>query len=159
MIFLFKNKRCYFVWHSNHLSYPFWGYAADMHISKTNIKINYLNLNPEGENVTINDLITYSITAVAVRTKARVLNVLIRSVCSLGRDRRNYGAVRVVKMKTFLRQLSIIIYGKIHRTFNSCVTFFKSNLLLLSVCRAKHINETGYNIFIFYVENQSCKSY
>ena len=37
--------------------------------------------------------------------------------------------------------------------------FPSSNLLLLLKYRAKHINETGLKIFIFKLENHSCKPY
>ena len=40
----------------------------------------------------------------------------------------------------------------------SCFYFFFF-LCISTLCRAKHINKTGCNIFNFYVENQSCNPY
>ena len=39
------------------------------------------------------------------------------------------------------------------------IIIFSSNLLLLLKYRAKHINEAGWKIFIFNLENQSCNPY
>ena len=57
------------------------------------------------------------------------------------------------------RTLRTLIYGNISRTFDSKDDLFLSNLLLLLKYRAKHINESGWKIFIFNLENYSCNPY